>query len=84
MAKISARGCRPLYHATKVLSDGVRCVRVLRSDGAVLERFRLPASRPGDRSTSTGYRLIGNLLKSPEEWAAWYRRNGWEVTYDVP
>lgn len=81
MAKISARGARPVAQVkrTFTLEDGtvVTQHRVLCSDGRILQRENFRES-DGRRHT-TGYTLIGKTIAIKDSWLAAQRANGWKT-----
>lgn len=82
MAKISARGARPVARVkrTFTLMEAGTVVtqhRVLCSDGRILERTNF--REPDGRRHSTGYTLIGKTIAVKESWLAAQLANGWKT-----
>ncbi len=81
MAKISARGARPVAQVkrTFAIEDGtvVTQHRVLCSDGRILERASFRET--DGRRHATGYTLIGKTIAVKDSWLAAQQANGWEV-----
>ena len=81
MAKINARGARPIARANRTftLEDGtvITQQRVLCSDGRILQReaFRDP---DGHRH-ATGYRRIGKTIAIKDSWLVAQVANGWKA-----